>query len=197
MVARNLVGVSRSKARQFLQELANLRDEADAANRFEHEFKHFLDKDDAQVHIPGMIESGEDEGPSGGTVTFDFRYSRLYALREELRTIWTTPSLKVREWRIFLFGADPTVSVSLAAAIGPPAPTPFQQALIHLLKCAATLTWCPNKGCPAPYFFGKRRSQKFCSNVCALPAQREQKRLWWKQHGNDWRERRASSANPK
>jgi hypothetical protein len=196
MAARNLAGVSRSKARQFLQELANLRDGVDAANRFENNFNELLNKDDSRTHILAEVECGGCEAsPERAITLLDDRYGPLLALREEVRTIWTTPDLKVREWRIFLFGADPTVSVSLAAAIGPPDPTPFQQALMHLLKCAATMTCCSNKECPAPYFFARRKSQKFCSDICALPAQREHKRRWWSRHGEKWRKRRANLTN--
>jgi hypothetical protein len=192
MATRNLARISRRKARQFLQELANLRDAADATGRFEHNFKEFLNRDDGQGYTLAQIETGGCEESLERTITLDDRYGPLSDLREELRTIWTTPDLKVREWRIFLFGADPTVSVSLAAAIGPPVPTPFQQALVHLFKCAATMTCCSNKECPAPYFFARRKSQKFCSDICALPAQREQKRRWWSHHGEKWRKRRAN-----
>jgi len=51
------------------------------------------------------------------------------------------------------------------------------------------MRYCPTLGCPAPYFIAQRRSQKYCSDACAVPAQREFKRAWWREHGNHSRRR--------
>jgi hypothetical protein len=34
--------------------------------------------------------------------------------------------------------------------------------------------------CAAPFFIRKRSDQRYCTNECARPAQREAKRKWWK-----------------
>jgi len=68
--------------------------------------------------------------------------------------------------------------------------TLFEQALLHLVREANRARYCQNPDCPAPYFFAARRSQKYCSDICALPAQREFKGRWWVEHGNRWREQR-------
>ncbi len=67
---------------------------------------------------------------------------------------------------------------------------PFVLVLLRALHIADRLRVCPNGGCPAPYFIAKRRSQKYCSEACALPAQREFKRAWWTEHGAQWRVKR-------
>jgi hypothetical protein len=36
--------------------------------------------------------------------------------------------------------------------------------------------------CPAPYFIAAKRWQKYCSDACAVPAQRAAKRKWWNEH---------------
>jgi hypothetical protein len=52
--------------------------------------------------------------------------------------------------------------------------------------------YCANPECPAPYFFVKRKNQRYCSEICAAPAQRELKRKWWAKHGEDWRKSRTA-----
>jgi hypothetical protein len=70
----------------------------------------------------------------------------------------------------------------------------FVLVLLRALHVVDRMRHCPNAGCPAPYFIARRRSQKYCSDACALPAQREFKALWWKNHGTEWqRERRAKA----
>lgn len=44
---------------------------------------------------------------------------------------------------------------------------------------AGHLNVCANQHCPVPYFFSKRKDQKYCSDECAAPAKREAKRRWW------------------
>ncbi len=69
---------------------------------------------------------------------------------------------------------------------------PFAQVLLRAVDVADRMRRCLNPACPAPYFIGRRRSQRYCSDACALPAQREFKRIWWREHGNNWRRRRKS-----
>ncbi len=63
----------------------------------------------------------------------------------------------------------------------------FAQVLLRAFEIADRMRRCPNPDCPAPYFIAQRRSQKYCSDACALPAQREFKRDWWREHGSSWR----------
>jgi hypothetical protein len=60
---------------------------------------------------------------------------------------------------------------------------------LGLLQHSKQLAVCANKDdeCPAPYFIKKKPNQKFCSEACALPAQREFKRQWFREHGEEWR----------
>jgi hypothetical protein len=61
--------------------------------------------------------------------------------------------------------------------------TPFEAAMFYLqTKLIDKLRLCPNPRCPAPYFFATKKGQKFCSTVCAEPAQRESKRKWWNEN---------------
>lgn len=64
---------------------------------------------------------------------------------------------------------------------------------LSLLQYSQRLGICANKdnGCPTPYFLKSKPNQKYCSDGCALPAQREFKRQWWESHGQQWRRKRA------
>jgi hypothetical protein len=71
---------------------------------------------------------------------------------------------------------------------------PFSLVGLRALQIADRMRYCPNPTCPASYFIAQRRSQKYCTDACALPAQRELKRAWWKEHGDEWRKARKASA---
>jgi hypothetical protein len=62
---------------------------------------------------------------------------------------------------------------------------------LSLLQYSRQLAVCANKenGCPGPYFIKMRPNQKFCSEVCAAPAQRAFKRQWFQEHGEEWRKK--------
>jgi hypothetical protein len=62
---------------------------------------------------------------------------------------------------------------------------------LTLLQHSRELAICGNRTgeCPTPYFLKYRPRQKFCSDACALPAQREFKRKWWSAHGKEWKQK--------
>lgn len=58
--------------------------------------------------------------------------------------------------------------------------TPFEAAMFYTqTRLLDQLRTCPNPTCPTRFFFTTKKGQKFCSTVCAEPAQRESKRRWW------------------
>jgi hypothetical protein len=65
---------------------------------------------------------------------------------------------------------------------------------LALLQHSQRLGVCENHlkggGCPTPYFLKYRPAARFCSDACAVTAQRESKRRWWKEHGQEWLEKR-------
>lgn len=124
----------------------------------------------------------------------------IWRLGQMLRGVWDQPEHRTREWGAFLL----LLSVRTAAGSrhgsvwgfdGPlPPPSPFEEVLLHLTRSGDRARHCQNPDCPAPYFFAKRRSQKYCSDGCALPAQREAKRRWWAERGTEWRQQRPAAA---
>jgi hypothetical protein len=179
-------------AKSFLQELANLSDDPKAVTRFERRFAPFLPWAGQQTQprtVPfDSVDSGE---PASSILTIDLSNDRLFSLRNKLRSVWATSDLKEKEWRIFLLRADSTMTVSFLSSLEVPAPSPFEQTVMYLFKRASKTRCCHNRECHSPYFWASRSSQKYCSDVCALPAQRSYKRLWWQKNGEEWKKLRA------
>lgn len=186
---QHLARISPPQARQFLLELVNLLDDAKAVRRFEAKFAEFLPWAGSELQT-SKIDSVNFGDHSTKSMVVDLRNAPLFSLRDELRSIWTTSDLKAKEWRIFLFRADPTMTASFLSATGPPHPNAFQQIVLLFFKWAAKTCRCHNCECSSPYFLASRCSQKYCSEVCARPAQRSYKRDWWQKHGKAWRKGR-------
>jgi hypothetical protein len=191
-----LARISLVEAKRFLIELVNLANDTDAANRFERRFERFLPWNCHDSNITTIKEIEFVRDPSS-TVRIDMRFLQLFKLRDALRSIWVTNDMKTKEWQIFLFQADSTMTASYLAISGPPPPSPFQQSVLYLFKWATKTRGCSNRDCPSPYFFSQRSNQKYCSQDCALPIQRDYKRNWWRRHGSAWRKRRKNRSRRK
>jgi hypothetical protein len=114
-------------------------------------------------------------------------------VRAFLPLIWDTPDLRVKESLVLgLLRAVPGFGLWLVRPRY--VPSPFEQVLIHFFKSADKARHCGNPDCLTPYFIASRRSQKYCSDTCAAPAQREFKRRWWAEHGEARRKARKRSA---
>lgn len=72
----------------------------------------------------------------------------------------------------------------------PPALTAFERVMFHFQRVAHRARKCENPECTAPYFFTKRKGQKYCTEECALPAQRKAKSEWWARNREDQMKRR-------
>lgn len=128
-------------------------------------------------------------------------------VQQFLRLAWDAPDLRTREWLIFktrdqyyfhtvrlpLFearvGPDPAAGnlsqqsdEEYAASIQAPPFVPFEQLMYRFQRMADLAFHCGNPECPAPYFFAKKKSQRFCSEDCSAPAKREAKRRWWREN---------------
>jgi hypothetical protein len=186
----------------FWTEFANLSEHPKAMARFEKKFGHFLPWAGlpttitlTDAAISNTMDFGEGSSiDKGEGASYEVSVGHpLKALRNEVRAIWRADELETKEWLIFcLRGGDPTLTLSFLSRLSPHMmPKPFQTAVLHLLKSASKLRCCHNPDCAAPYFLARRRSQKYCSVDCNLPAQREYKRRWWHKNGDEWRKLRA------
>lgn len=112
--------------------------------------------------------------------------------------IWDTPDLRTKESMILrLLRMAPDSGLWLLRPTSYYSPSPFEQVITFFFKSADRARHCGNPDCPAPYFFAKRRSQKYCSDACALPSQREFKRRWWAEHGEARRKASAKKSRRK
>jgi hypothetical protein len=69
--------------------------------------------------------------------------------------------------------------------------SPFDDVVARLEDLEGRTKLCANSACDVtPYFIAARKSQAYCSEGCALPAQREAKRRWWASDGPGWRAKR-------
>ncbi len=69
-------------------------------------------------------------------------------------------------------------------------PTAFQHAINRLTALGQRTKLCANPECPERFYIAQRQSQRYCGEKCAGFFQREAKRNWWQEHGNEWREAR-------
>jgi hypothetical protein len=153
-----------------------------------------------QVFGPNALD-WEAHGVHGfGLTVFD-----LIEIRDLLRLVWKAQERRSREWysfqlrqRFYFWQAKadfwrthphtpetpihPTTmkAMSELSWLDPPPVTGFEAAVFYLqTSIADRAKYCGNPDCPAPYFIALKRWQKFCSEECAGPVNREQKRRWW------------------
>jgi hypothetical protein len=117
---------------------------------------------------------------------------RVSDLRSWVRSIWRAPTTNEKQLRALLLHKAVTTSGKAFFLLPSEVslPGPFSQAVLHLLRSAHRALVCPNPECPTPYFFRKKRRQRYCSESCSGAGQREAKRKWWTAKGEDWRKER-------
>ena len=179
-----------------LEELANLHDDPASLERFSTRWPRF-------VYVP------DDRTPN--------RFYTLRSRRAALRDVWRGSSLSLTELLLpngppeevetpeqyvdrdesgFPAGSlwTPQVSVDWQRSqfIYEPR-TDFQRALYSFFRQSARAKICGNLNCPAPYFIAKKAVQRYCSDKCAEVFQKEWKRRWWAEHGDEWRHSRTKA----
>jgi hypothetical protein len=119
----------------------------------------------------------------------------LSRIQVDLRNAWDAPEQRQREWKLFILRQSYHDAVVLSRLTregrwehGPeltkllseaPPLTSFEAAIYYFQKISDRAKHCGNESCPAHYFIAVNRWQKFCSDACAGPVNREQKRRWW------------------
>jgi hypothetical protein len=166
------------EADKFLAELLNLSDQQKALGRFRKRYGHWFPRhvsalDDVVVEVAGDERAGV--------------LSSVLPYRDILRIAWIQPTTLARE--LDVLGAIYKYGHAKGANTLPR--DPFILALLRAQHQVDRMRHCLNVQCPAPYFLALRRSQRYCSEECARPAQREFKRTWWANHGEQWRAKKA------
>jgi hypothetical protein len=210
MKRRNLARVPDGRARRFLLDFANLSDESVERDTrvlaaIEERYKDIIPNKWLVTLQEDLIARTKR---SGLLLLIDPRNIVLSArpLRDAIRAIWIASDSRTKEWGVFRLIESATTSdtnvlpdvipAALSIKDGRVAPiqpeTPFERCMRYLLLQGTRPAVCANANCPGPYFFARRRSQKYCSEDCALPAQRQFKREWWAKNGRQWRSQRRS-----
>jgi hypothetical protein len=192
--------ITPTKARGFLTELANLRN-ADPAQllRFARLFGPWVTtlfeatiEQTENGTQPRAIDSPLAVGSLLTSIAIGPTFGPLMTFAQMLRHAWERPTTQQREIGVFRLLLDASELYGRASnhrfAI---AIEPIGIILLEAIHSADRMRICGNPECAAPYFIATRRSQKFCSEDCTKPAQREYKRRWWNEHGTAWQKNRS------
>jgi hypothetical protein len=189
----SLARVAPVRAEKFLMSLANLCDDRASVEKFVRDFSSLSPE---RTVADWTAFASKPEWEQLKRSPYCPLPKELGQLRETLRYMWKEPDLRTRDWIAYnlrfyeLLGVDFTLLNPEVTGRQLPPPTPFEQCVLHLRKCVDRARYCTNPSCPAPYFFARRRGQRYCSDACAVPGQREFKRRWWDEHGDKWRSKR-------
>jgi hypothetical protein len=204
MAARQLLAPT--SARAFLKELANLGDHPEALRRFRKLFGAWMPQlgykrvgaTIKQITNVTVIEGPEGSKTQRRQITVEeFEDDQLRSFRDSLQRVWKGRDERDRRYSLFVF-LQHVYQYQAAARFWtaePPLMSKLEAAVLYFLENTRTAQTCLNPECPARYFFASRRSQRYCSEACAVPAQREHKRQWWAKHGRVWRRQRRSARN--
>jgi hypothetical protein len=132
-----------------------------------------------------------------------FRYvpqpddSTLLTYRDNLRELWRNPSDEncARYLNAWVLETHRGKAMSWVVASGSVGYMVIPNDCILPLSLALAVSElgpkmgvCANPQCPQPFFLKGRKGQRFCDRpTCAAYGQREHKRNWWREHGEEMR----------
>ena len=194
---RGKVRISASQANSFLLRLVNMGDDVSTSRNFQKAFgqRFWATIPSGMMQIWFTNDEGTwDDDPREWKDIPESELIHRYLilpLRDKLRTLWDVPDRRIQEWILFkireyFLVGDPVLYQGYVQPFCfeiPGSlldPSPIEQALFYLEKHLPRIKRCRNPGCSSPYFIAPRAFAKFCSPSCALPAQREAKRKWWR-----------------
>jgi len=94
--------------------------------------------------------------------------------------------------------SDETIEVDVRTELQPPDLNAFERVMFHFQRIADRALRCANPECPAPYFFAKKKNQRYCGSACSAFGKREQDKQWWRRNrGKHARQMSATRRNPK
>jgi hypothetical protein len=174
-----------------LEEFANLRDE---------DAERFSEKHPDCSLANSLTEHGWTEGVvhrlggSGSTLVS----GRALLLAETIRKLQPNPALRKRDISRLIWKGDEAANDYLKVLLsgsrvefdwkrGEIVYKPendFERAVYTLFRNSSRAKVCGNPDCPSPYFIAGRKSERYCSEDCAVVYQQEWKRNWWKRVGS-------------
>jgi hypothetical protein len=189
-----------------LVELANLRDDPTAFERFARRWPVFAgvlddDQSDNSAYYPTeYMGFAYGDQPTRMPPNLPKRFLLIWQKREALRKIWrgdadkltevllpTPEEMKMddSEWAS-LWNPQLKLDWQRGEFVYIPR-SKFQEALYELFRGSAFVKLCANSNCPAPYFIADKTTQRYCSVSCAEVLQRAYKIQWWREHGSERR----------
>lgn len=179
--------ITAPKARALLRELANLTDPGEQnLLRFERHFGDWIKTFTSSSLKMGSQRRTYDTPIAGMGLILSAVWSRfglILSFGGKLRNAWEQPTVPRREIGMLVMLLE--IAQLYSEATGKwfaLMDEPMAIVMLEAIHSADRMRICGNPQCPAPYFIASRRSQKFCCDACALPAQREYKRKWWNEH---------------
>lgn len=194
------------KARAFLTELANLpsilKKDAAARAAWKRLCRMFEPVLASLWDINQTVLSGGDQlgvnSVLGGIALGNPAAGATDSLAVMLRDAWGKPTREEREaWILGLVVEAARLCQRSKGSERAIVSEPIGGILLEAIHSADVMRVCLNPECPARYFIARRRSQKFCSDKCAEPAQRAYKRRWWNEHGVEWAKSRERAKRKK
>ena len=192
-----------------LRDFANLQRTPEAIARFQKKWPDFLPPKPSVAHKLVIRK------PSGETVPLDVPEDQQYilVLQRIVQMLWVgspDPTVGKQLEGILLTGElSFKTDFSLLQHLNTPQlpgifsidmnrgvfvyqpQTMLQEALYYLLQNLSLAKICANRqDCPAPYFIAGRSNIRYCSEDCLNFKQRESKREWWQEKGEEWRQDR-------
>jgi hypothetical protein len=193
--------IKASVSHTFLEELANMSDGAKSIARFERRFGHIFRSEIPLQAIRAWASYIEERHPDELIEAEIIHNYWLLPLRGAVRTVWLLPDLRRKRLAVYAIVTQLVSPGDPQFSFGPVhsysdffnETLRLSSGMIQILdqlvdeRSYFLARKCLNPECPSPFFFARRRKQKYCSEVCAMPAQRDSKRRWWREHGNQWR----------
>jgi hypothetical protein len=207
---KDLLGViSRKDAESFLLDLANYPQVGDYTHPAFHRF----------VFRWGKFFSAYDvEDDTDELDLFEFL---VFWLCPYMRMAWSGSSPREREWYVHkvrqIYNEDRVLRSEEGRrlnslkeqqglkvredfeklVLGLPPPNPIDAALQYFQQVVGQASVCQNPLCQHPHFLAAKFAQKYCSDLCARPAQKEAKQKWWRKRGAEWREQQKKKRKSK
>jgi hypothetical protein len=195
---------------ELLRDFANLQRSVEAIARFQKKWPDFLPPKSSAVNHIFRLQT-----PTGEEIPIDVPEDQHYVLwlqrivqliwlgspdpivEKELEGILLTGGLALNSNMPFLkhLNSPPlpgvfTIDAKRGVFVYKPQ-TLLQEALYYLMQNSSLAKVCANReSCPAPYFIAPRSNTRYCSEDCLNYKQRESKREWWQEKGEQWREDR-------
>ena len=121
----------------------------------------------------------------------------IRAISRNLQSVWDAPNQWTAVWRwVFLQMLAAKMAGLEPDPTEPPLWSPFEVSMLYFHGNWHRAVHCGNPSCAAPYFFATKKGQKYCTDLCAEYGQREAKKRWWTEHGDQWRTNRRAKTRP-